>query len=132
MSYQEALEAAGANVELFETFGSYQGEWIAKIGPNEYVMGTYGSCSGCDAFESEFGWDRDGHCEKHCYEYGTNVHETCSNCIEGAKLYQQRLADFGKTYLDTSYTKEELLKQFEDRGYIGEDDQELINWLKEH
>lgn len=31
MSYQEALEAAGAQVELFTEFGSYQGTWIARV-----------------------------------------------------------------------------------------------------
>ena len=88
MSYLAALEAAGAHVEAFVEFGSYQGEWVAKIGHDRYIIGSYGSCSGCDTFEAEFGWDGD---EK--------------------DDYQQRLADFGKTYLDGEpYTKEQALK----------------------
>lgn len=31
MSYREALEVAGATVVAFEEFGSYQGDWIAKV-----------------------------------------------------------------------------------------------------
>ena len=59
MSYQEALEAAGATVHAFEFFGSYQGDWWAKVtynGETGWVHGSYGSCSGCDAFEAEFGF----------------------------------------------------------------------------
>ena len=31
MSYQKALEAAGAVVHRFEEFGSYQGDWWALV-----------------------------------------------------------------------------------------------------
>jgi len=31
MSYDEALKAAGAEVLLYESFGSYQGDWWAKV-----------------------------------------------------------------------------------------------------
>ena len=59
MSYIDALKAAGAKVEDFREFGSYQGTWFAlvtfrrKVG---FVSGSYGSCSGCDAFQGEFGF----------------------------------------------------------------------------
>ena len=63
MSYREALVAAGAVVEQFEEFGDYQGTWYALVnveGTRFWVNGSYGSCSGCDAFEAEFGYnDRD-------------------------------------------------------------------------
>ena len=60
MSYREALEAAGAEVLEFAEFGSYQGDWWAKVKVNDevgFIHGYYGSCSGCDAFEAEFGFD---------------------------------------------------------------------------
>lgn len=57
MSYQSALEAAGCTVIDFRQFGSYQGDWFAIVrykGTIGVIQGAYGSCSGCDAFESEF------------------------------------------------------------------------------
>jgi len=30
-SYKESLEAAGAEVLAFESFGSYQGDWVALV-----------------------------------------------------------------------------------------------------
>lgn len=59
--YAAAIAAAGYVVTDFEYFGSYQGNWIARVYssayPNEkfWVYGAYGSCPGCDAFEAEFG-----------------------------------------------------------------------------
>lgn len=85
MSYQEALVAAGCDVLQFEEFGSYQGEWLALVSHGGFtgiVEGSYGSCSGCDAFESEFGYD-------------FNL-----DCYDSEKPdYQQRLAEFGNSYL---------------------------------
>src|SRR5574340_992130 len=97
MSYQEAMEAAGAEVVAFEQFGSYQGDWWAKVrykGETGWVQGSYGSCSGCDAFEAEFGWYEDA-CDEH------HRHQTdCDACQEAAASYRQRLAEFGRSYLD--------------------------------
>ena len=59
MSYNEALEAAGAKVLEFATFGSWQGEWVALVEYKSevgWVQGSFGSCSHCDSFEAEFGW----------------------------------------------------------------------------
>lgn len=56
-SYEETLELAGATVHIFQEFGSYQGDWWARVtynGVTGWVTGSYGSCSGCDAFHGEF------------------------------------------------------------------------------
>jgi len=56
-SYEGALRAGGANVLTFQQFGSYQGEWYAKVefdGRTGWVSGSHGSCSGCDAIEADF------------------------------------------------------------------------------
>jgi hypothetical protein len=90
MGYQEALEAAGAVVHQFETFGSYQGDWWAKVTYKEksgWVNGYYGSCSQCDAFEGEFGWypeKQDG--------------------------YQERLKKFGEQYLEEILSQQDAEK----------------------
>ena len=79
MSYELALEAAGCTVIEYVIFGSYQGEWLALVdhnGQRGVIEGSYGSCSGCDAFEAEFGWHDDERDD-----------------------YQERLKSFGEGYL---------------------------------
>lgn len=56
MGYTEALEATGAKVKEYKEFGSYQGTWIAIIEDGRFIEGSYGSCSGCDSFQAEFGY----------------------------------------------------------------------------
>lgn len=92
MSYQSALEAAGAEVLDFDQFGSYQGDWLALVrvdGVLGVAEGSYGSCSGCDAFEGEFGWND-----------------------EDSDDYQERLADFGRGYLP-AWTLSEIIERLE-------------------
>lgn len=60
MSYRKALELSGAKIFEFEEFGTYSGDWYALIEYNGVigiVRGNYGSCSGCDSFLAEFGYD---------------------------------------------------------------------------
>ena len=112
MSYQSALEAAGAEVLEFEEFGSYQGEWLALVrvgGVLGVAEGCYGSCSGCDSFEAEFGWnDRD------------------------AENYEQRLADFGNGYLP-AWTLSEARANMERRleQYSWGDQEDMLTKIKE-
>lgn len=59
-SYKEALEAAGAKVLAFESSTGWQGSWAALVefeGKRGWVVGDFGSCSGCDAYEAEFGFN---------------------------------------------------------------------------
>ena len=80
MSYREALEAAGAIIFAFEEFGSYQGDWFAKVeyqGKRGWVTGYFGSCQICDAFEGEFGFTD-----------------------EKQPDYTKRLTEFGEKYLE--------------------------------
>jgi hypothetical protein len=99
MSYQQALEAAGAKILAFEEFGDYQGDWFSLVeykGEVGWVSGSYGSCSGCDAFEAEFGWT-DDECDTHKYK---GHQPECENCVAAKADYATRLADFGRVYLD--------------------------------
>ena len=112
MSYQESLEAAGAIVLIFDSFGSYQGDWWAKVEYNGrigWVNGSYGSCSGCDAFEAEFGWNDDEQPD-----------------------YQERLADFGRSYLDNLYTQEEAEKESSKYLDWDMDAQEMLDFIKKN
>ncbi len=110
MSYQSALEAAGAKVLAFESFGSYQGEWLAFVeynGERGWVQGWYGSCSGCDAFEAEFGWGAG--------EEGD---------------YEARLANFGRGYLDGQlHTADELRERFKKQAEWDSDADAILSFL---
>lgn len=53
--YSEPLELVGAEVISLLSEYSYQGSWIAYVKYNDemgLVMGNYGSCSGCDNYQS--------------------------------------------------------------------------------
>lgn len=111
--YEQALEAAGVKVLDFKSFGSYQGEWWAKVQfPNDeiyFVPGYYGSCSGCDAFEGEFGWsDRD------------------------KENYPERLKNFGRDYLTDCYTLEQAIEYSSRNLEWDTDAEEMVTWLKGH
>lgn len=98
MSYESALEAAGAKVLESKYFGSYQGDWLALVdykGQRGFVHGSYGSCSGCDAFEAEFGYS-DAGCGEHYY----HPQEDCGECKDASEAYQKRLAEFGRGYME--------------------------------
>lgn len=133
MSYQQALEAAGATVLAFESFGSYQGDWYAKVvyqGEIGWIGGNYGSCSGCDAFQAEFGWDED-YCEDH--EFAVRDAEGCPACAAAKAKYQQRLAAFGRTYLDGIYPQEkqeEVLREQCKDEYWGDDYAEALKFVE--
>lgn len=90
MDYKTALEIAGAKIIVYEAFGDYQGRWFAKVeylGKIGWVHGEYGSCSGCDAFQSEFG-------------YFDEINQEL----------KMRLVEFGVKYLDQMITQDEVLK----------------------
>lgn len=89
--YALALTAAGAKVLKFECFGSYQGDWLAKViykGKEGWVRGAYGSCSGCDAFEAEIDYSP-----------------------ENKGYNKADLVKLGNYYLDDFYTYDEILSK---------------------
>jgi hypothetical protein len=111
MSYRTALEVAGADILDYQNFGSYQGDWIAEIiykGQYGFVHGYYGSCSGCDAFESEFGWSDE----------------------EDDPAYPDRLKAFGERYLDDILNYEQML-EFASQNLEWDTDAEyMVKWVK--
>lgn len=59
-NYGDVL-SKGLNKKLiaYETFGSYQGDYIVVLENEdkfEFYKGNYGSCSGCDWLEAEKDW----------------------------------------------------------------------------
>lgn len=131
MGYREAMEAAGATVHSYQEFGSYQGDWWADVtvnGERGFVHGSYGSCSGCDAFQAEFSYSDNGKCATHRYDYSDN-HPDCPSCDEAAREYQTKLAEFGKGYIDGNLmTREEAVK--EATRYEWEDHSDLLAFFE--
>ena len=110
MSYERSLEAAGATILAFESFGSWQGEWVALVeyrGERGWVQGSFGSCSECDSFEAEFGWD-----------------------AEEQDDYQERLASFGQSYLDGLQTTQAVVAYFERSSDWDSESEEALVWVR--
>jgi hypothetical protein len=106
MSYENALKAAGAEIHTFQQFGSYQGEWWAKVthnGETGWINGSYGSCSGCDAFEGEFGYAECPVLGEKFWKNDEYVYAT----QDDVNQFQKRLESFGKVYLDTLLSQEQ-------------------------
>lgn len=125
--YQGALEAAGATVHTFDSFGDYQGSWLAKVtfnGVTGWVQGGYGSCSGCDAFEAEMGYE----------PYDDSPDYAAEKAEWDAKLKR-----FGASYLHAIASHEEMVAEAQavvDRhkrdDWHDEDDDERLKFLKEN
>lgn len=106
MGYSEALEKAGCKILDFQEFGSYQGTWLAFVeynGEKGIVEGSYGSCSGCDSFQAEFGYsdeptERDG---KYYRKYWGDEDDeiTKDEYDKLVKESEEKLAEFGRSYL---------------------------------
>jgi hypothetical protein len=129
-SYQEALECAGANVLAFKEFGSYQGDWWARVvidGRGGWINGSYGSCTVCDALQAEFGWGEDG-CEDHPYD----PEAACPACDDAKAAYQKRLADFGRTYLDDVLTQEQAVAKATENLDWDASAQEMVDFIQSH
>lgn len=135
MSYELAMEAAGAEVLAFQCFGSYQGDWWAKVsyqGQEFWIHGNYGSCSGCDAFQSEFDYGDDEHCEEHRYEYGFDATK-CAACQEAILIYKTKLKEFGERYIfSNEFTQEEAEREAtgEPDSYDYDEKQEQLEFIK--
>lgn len=91
MGYKEALEASGLVVEKFEMLGDWQGTWCARLADNSFIVGYYGSCSGCDAFEGTF-----------CYT---------------DRADKEKLRKFGESYHDDIIINVEAFRAFIDENY---------------
>lgn len=130
MGYSEALHAAGATVHAYNQFGSYQGDWWAKVtlpdGRQGFINGRYGSCSGCDAFESEIGYSSE-QCDTH--SYGPEQPE-CAECQQAKAAAAEKLAKFGAGYLDSFLTADEALAKASENLEWDTDAQEMVDWIR--
>lgn len=128
MDYRDALEATGAVVLACDRFGSYQGDLLAKIeyqGEIRFIRSYYGSCSGCDSFQGEFGYDCDG-----CWEHPYSPVDDCLGCASQKQMVAKRLAEFGVRMID-SYERDyrDLLTEFEKDSEWDSGAGDVLKWL---
>ncbi len=131
--YQGCMELAGATVHLFKEFGSYQGDWWAKVSYgslNGWVNGSYGSCSGCDAFQAEFGNSSHEHGDAFVsiYELSEHYNKNCEKCLE----LKDRLVKFGKSYLSYIYSQEEAEKEASKNIEWDSNAEEMLKFIKDN
>lgn len=127
MSYKQALEAAGAVVVEYEQFGTYQGDWFALVdynGERGWVRGSYGSCSGCDAFDAEFGYNY-GRCARHQYRDGGD----CADCVQARADYDRRLAEFGRSYLEPLRATDDIRSELAKDARWDLEAEEALKWI---
>ncbi len=110
MSYGYAMEMAGAEILAYDNFGDYQGTWWAKVnykGTIGWATGSYGSCSGCDSFEGEFGSISHDHGDDYISgcDFDALTPDTCEECA----ATQKRLIEFGESYLGDLLTWKEAI-----------------------
>lgn len=140
MGYSEALEAAGCKVIDFQEFGSYQGTWLAYVkynGEKGIVEGSYGSCSGCDAFQAEFGYgdaptEHDGKYYKSEYYWDDDDEITKEEYDKLKSEEEKKLKDFGLSYLTGGlYSKthyENKLAVLDSEDWFDEETKEECEW----
>lgn len=110
-AYHWCLEQAGATVHAFQSFGSYQGDWFAKVtyeGKTGWIHDYYGSCSGCDSFEAETG-------------YSNRTPED----------WKQFASDFGKKYLNDLLTYDDVLAKARENESWDMEAADMIKFIEE-
>lgn len=125
MSYESAMEAAGATVVVTKYFGSYQGDAWSLVefeGKRGWVQYSYGSCSGCDSWEAfcedePREWNFDG--DKAAYE-------------AALEAFKPKLAEFGRPYLNQIMSQEEA-EAYAARNLDWDMEAgEMLAWIKSH
>lgn len=139
MSYQQAMTAAGAKVLDTLYAGSYQGTWGSIVefeGKKGLVTGAFGSCSFCDAFQSEFEcrmYDLPQHKGgKYFDTWGDEI--TKEQYDQEHQAYNKRLADFGMSYLKVIQDKWDVENQLKNRPedeWWDDEMGELLRWAAE-
>ena len=134
MDYSDVLKMAGATVHAYREFGSYQGDWLAKVtfnGREGWIRDYYGSCSGCDALQGEVGFA--GH-ECGSDDWYNPLYEDdgfragCPKCQE----LKARAIALGAEYLDDILTQEKAEAVVSENLDWDTKAKEMLAFLREH
>jgi len=144
MGYAHALRTAGAEVIDFKETGCYQGTWGAIVdfnGQRSLVTGYYGSCSHCDAYQSQF--DRyssdesvfDEETGKYYANWWKEQEISQEEYDADQEQYRQDLIEFAMSYLRNPHTKEDILNKIKHYDSLGDEEwsfdteeRELYDW----
>jgi len=114
MSYSEAIALAGATINDSEWFGSYQGDALFDLtvnGRRGILVVGYGSCGGCDHWESFAGYGDPEHCEAHAYTYHKeDGNADCADCKSALAEWVEKVIAFGQDYLQGVMYGDEVAK----------------------
>lgn len=128
-NYRMALVAAGAEIIAYKEVGSYQGDWCAICdykGKRIAVMGCYGSCSGCDAFQADFSYI------ELKYDNGKYLVDwsevTKEEFEEKEPEYRRRLSEFAQSYLSTPFEKSDIDREISICAEWDADRKILLEW----
>ena len=91
MSYTDAITAVGIEILAYQSFGDWQGTYVYHVsynGQTGWLFVSYGSCSGCDSWES----------------YRNSLGGYDYECT------LQDLVDFGRPYINRIMSAQEALK----------------------
>lgn len=125
MGYRDALVAAGAEVIAFHEEDDWQGRWAAIVhqdGEDLAILGHFGSCSGCDAYQAEFEYS----CPW-CDEHYCDAQENCPDCAAAVEQHATKLAEFGRGYVECAMPVAEAIANL-DEDFDGE----ILDFLKEY
>jgi len=135
MGYIESLKAAGAKIISSKFTGSYQGSWGAIVeynGEKILITSSYGSCSFCDTFESEFDYISQPYIQEGKYMSSNSYEEITKEEYEKEEAYyNEKLANFGRNYLRNPATKtdiENYLKALNKDDWFDSEEAELYEW----
>lgn len=129
--YTWAMELAGAKILVEDSFGDYQGSWYAKVEFNNkvfWVHGSYGSCSGCDAFQSEVNTSHYHDDEYHWVNDNAEFRTGCTECDE----LKTKVKDFGLSYLKDPRDINLLLKEARERAEWDMDAKKVVEFLEKN
>ena len=124
--YEDVLSRLYDKVYCYEEFGSYQGDWPAKVRKgNEvfWLLGYYGSCSGCDWFQAK---------EDYPWELKCGTFENAKKMLQ--KETDRILKEFQDNYEADKFTQDEIEKHYEAelKYYDDEDYKEMLDFVKKY
>lgn len=116
-TYEELLKDICEEVYCYGEFGSYQGDWYAKVKYNGkicWIHGLYGSCSGCDWLQAQY-WKKDAYAIRQSF---------ITEYLEPSMILTQEEAEKEASKdIDWDFEADEVLafiKKHRNEGYIGE------------
>lgn len=121
LDYDVVLQAAGYEVVAYTTFGSYQGDWWAKVktpaGEKGWIHGYYGSCSGCDNLQATF-------------DYGVGTYEDGHTWFTDEEW--TRIKEFGEGEASEFYTQEDAVAEASKHLEWDMEAKEVVDWLQKN